>query len=100
MASSDCFVVLENTQGIHVKTFGDFSETEEKRDLEKVTDEVLYFAAKAICFSDCSDEEVNYICVGGREVRYCGWRPGMVYEFYDVKTRDIIWSRSFPHWDH
>jgi len=38
--------------------------------------------------------------IGGREVKYMGWQPGMLYEFYDAETKEVIWSRRFPEWDH
>jgi hypothetical protein len=35
----------------------------------------------------------------GKELHYVGWQPGMLYEFADKKG-NIIWSASFPEWDH
>lgn len=63
-------------------------------------DDCLFVAAKIICFGDCTDEKVDMIVVDDREVEYAGWQPGMLFEFYDVKTGEIVWSRSFPSWDH
>ena len=62
--------------------------------------EMMRKVSQIICFSDCSDEHVTKIVYRGREVEYAGWKPGMVYEFCDVETGEIVWSCSFPHWDH
>ena len=67
---------------------------------EEVVSEICYAAAKAYCFSDCSDEEVVAIFANGRELEYAGWKPGMRYVFRDVETKEIVWERSFPEWDH
>lgn len=63
-------------------------------------DWACYWAAKCLAFNDLTDERLCFVCVEGRELRYTGWQPGMVYEFEDVDTREIVWSRSFEHWDH
>ena len=55
--------------------------------------------AKTLAFDDCSDERVIYIMYQGKEIHYTGWKPGMLYEFADGKG-NIIWSHSFPEWDH
>ena len=55
--------------------------------------------AHTLAFSDCSDEEVILIIYEGKEVHYVGWQPDMLYEFAD-EAGNIIWSNSFPQWDH
>ena len=47
-----------------------------------------------ICFSDCDPTvEVVKIIYKGREVEYCGWRPGMVMSYQYVETSDAsTWS--------
>lgn len=55
--------------------------------------------AKTICFDDCSDERVIYIMYQGKEITYAGWQPNMLMEFIDSEG-SIIWSNSFPEWDH
>ena len=55
--------------------------------------------AHTLAFSDCSDEEVILIIYEGKEIHYVGWQPDMLYEFAD-ETGNIIWSNSFPQWDH
>ena len=52
-----------------------------------------------LAFSDCSDEEVILIIYEGKEIHYVGWQPDMLYEFAD-EAGNIIWSNSFPQWDH
>lgn len=55
--------------------------------------------AHTLAFSDCSEEMVLFIMYKGKEIHYTGWKPGMLYEFADGKG-NIIWSHSFPEWDH
>ena len=55
--------------------------------------------AHTLAFSDCSDEEVILIIYEGKEIHYVGWQPDMLYEFAD-EVGNIIWSNSFPQWDH
>lgn len=55
--------------------------------------------AKTICFSDCSGEEVKDIRFHGKQYRYCGWQPGMKYEFEPVDGGEN-WVGFFPNWDH
>ena len=52
-----------------------------------------------IAFSDCTDERVTKIIYKGREIEYVGWQPGMKYEFAD-SNGVVVWSASFPEWDH
>ena len=55
--------------------------------------------AHTLAFSDCSDEEVILIIYEGKEIHYVGWQPDMIYKFAD-EAGNIIWSNSFPQWDH
>ena len=55
--------------------------------------------ANTLAFLDCSDEEVILIIYEGKEIHYVGWQPDMLYEFAD-EAGNIIWSNSFPQWDH
>ena len=58
-------------------------------------------ASKIFCFSDCDDFlEILMIVYHGREVKYVGWQPNMVYEFVYKETGDVAWTGSFPHWCH
>lgn len=63
-------------------------------------DEMLYAASKLYAFDDCCPVEVISIKANGRELRYCGWRPGMEYSYYDKETKEEVWTRYFPEWDH
>ena len=55
--------------------------------------------ARILAFSDCSKEEIILIIYEGKEIHYVGWQPDMLYEFAD-EAGNIIWSNSFPQWDH
>lgn len=70
-------------------------DTQERRD-----DWLLATVAKHIAFSDCGGYDVIEVVVDGRRVEYVGWQPGMLYEFADCETGEIIWSVHFPEWDH
>lgn len=61
---------------------------------------VCYNVAKTIAFEDCTDETVQQIFCEGIELKYSGWQPGMVYEFYNAANREIVWCASFPSWEH
>lgn len=63
-------------------------------------DRQLRDAAKMICFSDCSDEIVEDIVIQGYKVEYVGWQSDMLFEFRDQESGEIIWSESFPQWEH
>lgn len=63
-------------------------------------DELLYTASKLWAFDDCCPVEILSIKADGHELRYCGWRPGMEYSYYDVETGEEVWTRHFPEWDH
>ena len=62
--------------------------------------ELLTHASYLIEFSDCGDYEVKEVLWHGREYKYMGWQHGMLYEWYDVETKEIVFSRTFPEWDH
>ena len=62
---------------------------------------VCRFAAKVYCFSDCDDTyRIEKIVCGGRELEYVGWQPAMLFEFVDVKTKEVVYSNNFYNWDH
>lgn len=62
-------------------------------------DQVLFRAAKQYAFSDCSDAEVLEVVHNGKRYTYDGWEPGMTFTFRN-KAGEIVWSHSFPSWDH
>lgn len=55
--------------------------------------------SKRICFSDCSNELVTEIYFEGQPIHYGGWKPNMLYTFYD-EANNLVWAQDFPHWDH
>ena len=67
---------------------------------EKRNDWLLYTVAHHLAFSDCGGWEVDEIVIDGEPIEYIGWQPGMLYEFRSVATGQIVWSASFPQWDH
>ena len=69
-------------------------------DSPKAADILLREAAQMICFADCSDEIVESIVVQGWKIEYVGWQPNMLFEFRNQETGEIIWSESFPQWEH
>ena len=91
---TDNFVVVKSPDGFYTKVF------EDSLVRDDIADKVFEYAAHAICFSDCCDDDIEAIYVNGRRVKYVGWQPGMLYEFYDAETGEVVWSRKFPHWDH
>lgn len=70
-------------------------DTQEKRD-----DWLLTTVSKHWAFSDCGGWDVVEVMIDGRLVDYVGWQPGMLYEYRDCETGEIVWSESFPQWDH
>ena len=70
-------------------------DTQARRD-----DWLLCTVAKHHAFNDCGGYDVLEVVVDGRRVEYVGWQPGMLYEFADCETGEIVWSASFPEWDH
>ena len=55
--------------------------------------------SKRIAFSDCSGENVVSIYWKGKEVKYVGWQPYMVFEYNNSKGA-TIWSGMFENWNH
>ena len=62
--------------------------------------QLLRAASKLYAFDDCCPVEVLSIKSKGRELRYCGWRPGMEYSYYDKETKEVVWTEHFSEWDH
>lgn len=62
-------------------------------------EQFFYDLAEIYCFADCSDERVLSARYNDEDVYYCGWRPGMLYEFKNRKG-EIVYSNRFPHWEH
>lgn len=68
--------------------------------LDNEADKMMTEVSKFIAFSDCHDGIMIDIVLRGRHVHYAGWQPGMVYEFVDSETGEVVWGNSFPSWDH
>ena len=62
---------------------------------------LCYKAAQFYAWRDCDGtyDLVEIMC-GGRALEYVGWQPGMLFEFRDVETKEIVYSAEFPQWDH
>lgn len=64
-------------------------------------DAICFYASKMYCFSDYDDAyEIEQIICAGHELHYLGWQPGMVFEFMDRETGEIVYCNQFEHWDH
>lgn len=63
-------------------------------------DGLLDFVSELYAFNDCCDSDVRIIKADGHYLQYVGWQPGMLYEYKDCTTGKIVYSRSFPNWDH
>lgn len=79
-------------------------ETKEKTKkyfVEGDVDAICFYASKMYCFSDYDDGyEIEKIIYAGHELHYLGWQPGMVFEFMDRETGEIVYCNQFEHWDH
>lgn len=62
---------------------------------------VCYKAAQYYAWRDCDDTYtlIEIMC-GGRPLEYLGWQEGMLFEFRDKETKEIVYSAAFPNWDH
>ena len=56
--------------------------------------------AERVAMSDCGDDTIEEIVFNGEPCHYTGWQPGMVIEFASDITGEIVYSGSFPEWDH
>lgn len=56
--------------------------------------------AEFVAFDDCHDERLDEIVYDGEPCEYVGWQPGMLIEFRSIETGEIVYSGSFPEWDH
>lgn len=56
--------------------------------------------AERVAFSDCCDDCLDEIVFDGERVEYVGWQPGMLIEFRSCETGEIVYSNTFPQWDH
>jgi hypothetical protein len=63
------------------------------------TEKFFCDVSRRICFDDCSNETVEQIFWQGKEVKYVGWQPCMVFEYKDLDG-NTVWVGQFENWDH
>ena len=62
---------------------------------------LCYKASQFYAWDDCDDTyRIEEIMCDGHELGYFGWQPGMLFEFKDYTTGEIVYSAEFPNWDH
>lgn len=62
---------------------------------------LCYKASQFYAWDDCDDTyRIEEIMCDGHELGYLGWQPGMLFEFKDYTTGEIVYSAEFPNWDH
>jgi hypothetical protein len=62
---------------------------------------LCYKASQFYAWDDCDDTyRIDEIMCDGRELHYVGWQPGMLFEFKDLTTGEIVYSAKFMQWDH
>lgn len=62
---------------------------------------LCYKASQFYAWDDCDDTyRIEEIMCDGHELGYLGWQPGMLFEFKDYTTGEIVYSASFECWDH
>ena len=62
---------------------------------------LCYKASQFYAWSDCDDTyEIVEIMCDGRELEYVGWQPGMLFEYRDVESGEIVSSAEHWEWEH
>ena len=62
---------------------------------------LCYKASQFYAWSDCDDTyRIEEIMCDGHELGYLGWQPGMLFEFKDYTTGEIVYSAEHMQWDH
>ena len=82
------FIYTDSEGTAHSETFG-----------QTTPDQFFTRVSRRICFDDLDDITVQKIYLGGKEVIYAGWQPGMKYEYQDLDG-NTVWVGYFPEWDH
>lgn len=62
------------------------------------TDTMLTMVSHIIAHGDANHTTITDIVAQGHELRYAGWKPNMLFEYIDVASGEICWSRHFPQW--
>lgn len=91
------YYVVGSDGTYYTKTVG---RTEGLEDYELYKRAFFRAVAERIAMSDCGDDTVEEIVYDGEPCHYTGWQPGMVIEFASDITGEIVYSGSFPEWDH
>ena len=62
---------------------------------------LCYKASQFYAWDDCDDTyEIVEIMCDGRELYYVGWQPGMLFEYRDVESGEIVSSAEHWEWEH
>ena len=62
---------------------------------------LCYKASQMYAWSDCDDTySIVEIMCDGRELEYVGWQPGMLFEYRDVESGEIVASAEHWEWNH
>ena len=62
---------------------------------------ICYYASKFYAFDDLDDTyRIEEIMCDGHKLVYLGWQPGMLFEFKDLVTGEIVYSACHENWDH
>ena len=62
---------------------------------------LCYKASQFYAFDDIDDTyTIEKIVCDGHELHYLGWQPGMLFEFKDLVTGEIVYSVCHENWDH
>ena len=62
---------------------------------------LCYKASQYYAWSDCDDSyRIDEIMCDGRKLEYVGWQQGMLFEYRDVESGEIVASAEHWEWDH
>lgn len=62
---------------------------------------LCYKASQYYAWADCDDTyRIDEIMCDGRELEYVGWQPGMLFEYRDVESGEIVASAEHWEWNH
>ena len=62
---------------------------------------LCYKASQIYAWSDCDDTyKIVEIMCDGRKLEYVGWQQGMLFEYRDVESGEIVASADHWEWDH
>ena len=62
---------------------------------------LCYKASQIYAWDDCDDTyRIDEIMCDGRKLEYVGWQPGMLFEYRDVESGEIVASAEHWEWDH